>query len=140
MGLSLSFFASVIIGILAGLGVGSGGLYLVYLELFTDTPQREAQGLNLCFFVFALLSAVVYHLLRGTYREKRLLLFLPVGIGGAIVGSLLSGLVPQEVLKTILGFIFLIAGGYTLYGGMHALLERRRGLDKRRKSEYNSKR
>ena len=36
---------------LTGLGVGSGGLYLLWLTLFTDTPQTEAQGRNLIFCI-----------------------------------------------------------------------------------------
>ncbi len=138
---------SLFIGVLAGLGVGSGGLYLVYLDLFTDTPQHEAQGLNLVFFVFALLSSVAVGLFRGAYREKRLLLLLPIGMLGAALGALLSGAVPADALKKTLGVIFLLAGLYTLVGSFFAWKKRkeekqkqrkkREALDKKQGNEYN---
>lgn len=97
------------------MGVGSGGLYLVYLQLFTDTPQTEAQGLNLAFFVFALLSSVIFHLIARSYRDKRVLLAMPCGMVTAILGSYLAGIVEPGLLKKALGTVFLIAGMYTLY-------------------------
>lgn len=103
------------IGVLAGLGVGSGGLYLVYLDLFTDTPQREAQGLNLVFFVFALLLSVAVNLMKNRYRNGRLLLSLSVLIPGALLGSYLAGLFPPETLKKGLGLLFVFSGVYTLF-------------------------
>ena len=102
------------IGILAGLGIGSGGIYLIYLDLFTDTPQGEAQGLNLAFFVFALLASVLYHLWHRTYRRGDLLAFLPCGLPFAALGAYLSYLSPPLLVRKILGLIFLVAGVYTL--------------------------
>ncbi len=140
MGIGLSFLISLLIGALAGLGVGSGGLYLVYLDLFTDTPQHEAQGLNLAFFVFALLSSVIVSFFRGAYREKRLLLLLPTGMLGALSGALCSGLVPAAAAKKLLGVVFLLAGGYTVISTLVSFLQKKRqaALDKKAESEYNN--
>ena len=44
--------ASLLAAALSGLGVGSGGLLVIYLSLFTDLPQRTAQGFNVLFFLF----------------------------------------------------------------------------------------
>jgi len=111
----VGFIWALAIGILAGLGVGSGGLYLVYLDLFTDTPQREAQGLNLVFFVFALLISVAVGLVKGGYRNERLLLSLLFVIPGALTGSYLAGLFPSASLKKGLGLLFIFSGIYTLF-------------------------
>ena len=111
----VGFLWALAIGILAGLGVGSGGLYLVYLDLFTDTPQREAQGLNLVFFVFALLISVAVNLVKANYRNEKLLLSLLFVIPGALTGSYLAGIFPSESLKKGLGLLFIFSGIYTLF-------------------------
>ena len=38
---------------LAGMGIGSGGLLVLYLTLIRGTPQLSAQGFNLLFFLFS---------------------------------------------------------------------------------------
>ena len=45
-------FAAFLTALLAGMGVGSGGLFVVFLTVFLDYPQLAAQGLNLYFFIF----------------------------------------------------------------------------------------
>ena len=141
--MTVGFWIALVIGILAGLGVGSGGLYLVYLRLFTDTPQREAQALNLAFFIFALLSAVIYHMIRRTYRDTCVLLAMLTGIPGAVLGSLLSGYLPEAWLRRILGVIFIVAAVYTLFSRKNGDIfktfarKKRKKLDKMRRSSYN---
>lgn len=44
-------FAAFLTALLAGMGVGSGGLFVVFLTVFLDYPQLAAQGLNLYFFI-----------------------------------------------------------------------------------------
>ncbi len=48
-GALVAFFAAL----LTGLGVGSGGFYLLYLTEARGLAQYEAQGLNLLFFFFS---------------------------------------------------------------------------------------
>lgn len=122
----MGFLISFAIAVLAGLGIGSGGLYLVYLDIFTDTPQKEAQGLNLAFFVFALLLSVVFHLLRGTYQSRRFLASLPLTVLGAVTGSLLAGAVAPERLRAGLGLLFLLSGLYTLFRLYKQYMQKRR--------------
>ena len=51
--------ASFVIALLTGLGVGGGGLFVVFLNMFTDIPQIKVQGINLLFFIFSASSAVM---------------------------------------------------------------------------------
>ena len=39
----ISSIAALIISALSGMGVGGGGLFVIYLALLTDTPQLAAQ-------------------------------------------------------------------------------------------------
>ena len=52
----LDIIVSFAIALLSGLGVGSGGLLVIYLTLYAGTPQLQAQGVNLVFFLFSILA------------------------------------------------------------------------------------
>ena len=108
--LLISILASFLIAALSGLGVGGGGLFVIYLSLFPDTPQILAQGMNLLFFLFSAGASVTVHL------QKRHIYFGIVGIMAAagILGSLLGAqtaeAVNQDLLRKIFGVMLVISG------------------------------
>lgn len=108
--LLISMLSAFIIAALSGMGVGGGGLFVIYLSLFTDTPQLIAQGMNLLFFLFSAGASVTVHI------KERHIYFVAVGIMAAagIVGSLLgaytAGLVNQSLLRKIFGIMLIISG------------------------------
>ena len=110
----LDVVISLAIGILAGLGVGSGGLLVVYLTSFDGMEQRAAQGMNLAFFVFALGAAVLVHLRRRDLSLPILAVIISVGGVGAVLGALTAGWVDTDLLRIALGVLLLIMGGTSL--------------------------
>ena len=52
-GILLDILAGTAVAVLSGMGVGSGGLLVVYLTLAAGMQQAPAQALNLFFFLFA---------------------------------------------------------------------------------------
>ena len=52
----MNYIVPIIAGFLSGLigsmGFGGGGVLIIYLVIFTNTPQIVAQGINLIFFTF----------------------------------------------------------------------------------------
>ena len=53
--------ASFFIALLSGLGVGGGGLFVVFLNLFTELSQLTVQGINLLFFIpIGILALIIY--------------------------------------------------------------------------------
>ena len=52
---TLNIIAAFIIAILSGMGIGSGGLFTIWLTAVAGTTQLAAQGLNLLFFLYLLL-------------------------------------------------------------------------------------
>ena len=80
---SLAAFA---VSVLAGTGVGGGGLFVIYLTMICGMAQAKAQAVNLVFFISAALAALPYHL---THRKMntRLILFCTVfAIAGTLIG------------------------------------------------------
>ena len=46
----IAVVASVIAGFVSALGLGGGGILILYLTLFLDMGQKQAGGINLIFF------------------------------------------------------------------------------------------
>lgn len=106
----VTVIASFFIALLSGLGVGGGGLFVVFLNLFTDTPQLTAQGINLLFFLFSSGSAVCVHISKRHIFGTAVLVMIVFGITGAVLGSLLSNLLGQNILRKIFGIMLVVSG------------------------------
>ena len=102
--------ASFILAALSGMGVGGGGLFVVFLALFSDLPQITIQGINLLFFIFSAGAAVLVHLSRRKLFGKAVLTMTLFGILGAIAGSALTGVLPASLLRRLFG-VMLVATG-----------------------------
>ncbi len=102
--------ASFFIALLSGMGVGGGGLFVVFLNIFTDTPQLTAQGINLLFFLFSSGSAVCIHLTRRVIYTSAVITMIIFGLFGGLFGSLLSSRIPQTLLRKIFGAMLVASG------------------------------
>ncbi len=111
----IGFTAALAVGILAGLGIGSGGLFMMFLTLFEHTPQRQAQAINLLFFVFALAGSVLIHGSSHRLPLRVLAFVLATGVPGAIAGSLLAGVIHADWLRRIFGGFLIVSGLLTLF-------------------------
>ena len=106
----LSMIAALLISALSGMGVGGGGLFMLYLTLFTDTPQLSAQGINLLFFLFSAGSSTLIHLQRRQILLGVVAILAAAGIGGSLLGVALAGFLPRVLLRRILGVMLVISG------------------------------
>ena len=106
----LDFGAGILVAALAGLGVGGGGLLVIYLSLFKNIAQVEAQGLNLLFFVTAGAASFFIHVKKRRLNYKKIILIIICGSIGAVAGSVLVSFIDCAVIKKIFGG-FLIASG-----------------------------
>ena len=98
----VDFFVSVFIGTLTGLGVGSGGLFLVYMTLVRHAEQVFAQGLNLTFFVYAALSSIIVNFYKKRINVNILIYISVFGIGGVFVGSYILPFISAQIIQKIL--------------------------------------
>ena len=104
---SIAYFA---IAVLSGLGVGSGGLLVIYLTLIKDIPQLSAQGVNLVFFILASLSSLIFSFTKRHIPTGAVLIMSLFGIIGSLVGTWLASVLPPEILKKIFG-VMLVGSG-----------------------------
>ena len=100
---------------LCGMGVGGGGLLVIYLTLCRSVPQLEAQGLNLIFFI---ISASASILVRG-FRSAELKLSAVIGLLGAMAsfpGSALAHSVDVRWVRIAFGGLLIVGALLVFYG------------------------
>ncbi len=110
-------FAAFLIGILCGMGLGSGGLFVVYLTVFLGYEQLGAQGLNLYFFIFSTAAALFVHMRTRELPMKRLLYLAAFGIFGCIFGANIAQNISSGTLRTIFAILLIISGIVSLFSG-----------------------
>ena len=114
---ALNFAVALLLAVLAGLGVGSGGLYILFLGEVLSLPHGQATVGNLLFFVASLLSAVCIHIKQKRLDYPFLLQILLFGAPGAYLGFLLSQNLQRPTLRIILGVFLIVSGILSIYGG-----------------------
>lgn len=111
----LDFFVGFLVSVLSGLGIGGGGLLVIWLVLFTKTEQLAAQGINLVFFLFSSTAAMVVHLMRRTLNWRFILYLILLGSVGAILGSLIAKSTEPELIRTCFGVLLIGSGVLALF-------------------------
>lgn len=107
--------SSFLAGLLGAMGFGGGSVLIIYLTNFLTYSQKQAQGINLVFFVPCAILSVI------SYRKSHLIDFrqtLPVtmwAIGGAVIGFLILGHIPTHLLTKIFGVFLLGIGVLQLF-------------------------
>ena len=81
----VDILASLLIAVLSGMGVGSGGLLVTDLTLVHGTPQLSAQYLNLLFFIFASAASLCIHLTHRRIRPLPTLLLCLFGLSVVVI-------------------------------------------------------
>lgn len=111
----LDMVAAMVIAILAGTGIGGGGLYVIWLTAVKHLPQSEAQCINLLFFLAAASSALPFHLKKRTLPVKYITLCTLIGAAGTLLGGTLRSQLDGNTLKALFGILLVLAGIRNLF-------------------------
>lgn len=132
----VTFFLAAV----AGLGVGSGGIYLLWLKEVIGVQEGEAVFINLLFFITALLVATVIHAKEKRVDFEFLLKIILFGTPGAFLGKYLNRLFSPLLLRAFLGLFLIFSGIMTLFIAKKTKekeKENTTALDKKAKKDYN---
>ena len=110
----VDMMAAFFMGALSGMGIGGGGLLVIYLTLIRGTEQINAQGINLYFFVFASIAALFIHCRKRRIDYSLVLLLSAFGMPVSLFGGLLASATDPYLLRKIFGVMLRIAGGISL--------------------------
>ncbi|MBO5746677.1 MAG: sulfite exporter TauE/SafE family protein [Clostridia bacterium] len=106
------------------MGLGGGGVLLIYLTVFANTEQMAAQGVNLLFFLpIGLLSVIIYSIKRQIVWKTVLKMWLG-GLVGVAAGFLLAKTLDTYYLSKIFASFLVIFG---TVGFIKAIKQKRQG-------------
>jgi uncharacterized membrane protein YfcA len=114
-GLLFLFALPCLIAILSGMGMGSGGLLVVYLRLLGGDSQLALQSFNLMFFIFSSGASLAVHLPRRRIYGGALVLMALSGIIGALLGSSAAIALDGDILRKIFGYMLIATGLFSLW-------------------------
>lgn len=111
----IDFIAAFFAAALSGMGVGGGGLLLIYLTLVSGMPQHTAQFVNLCFFIAASASSLTVHVPKRKIPFAAVLLIAAGGVAGSFFGVLAASRTDPDALRVVLGSFFALSGVLSLF-------------------------
>lgn len=109
------YIASFFSGIFASLGIGGGFLLLLYLTISLGMEQKEAQLINLIFFIPIAIISVIMHYknkLIDTHSSSQCIVG---GVVGVMVAIFINSYISGDLLSKIFGVFLIIFGIKTLF-------------------------
>ncbi len=100
----------LLLGYLAGLGVGGGSLLILWLTLVLGLPQSTARSINLMFFLAAAGAVSLFRWRKGTLKLKPILPAIAAGCVTAAVFAWFSTKIDVEHFRKLFGILLLYTG------------------------------
>lgn len=104
------------IAILSGLGVGSGGLFVIWLVGAYGVSAPQARGMNLLFFVFSASAAFIFHYKNRGISLRTVAVLAVFSLLGTVIGTEVAQYVDATLLRKIFGVFLIASGAYSLFG------------------------
>lgn len=111
----ISVIAGFLSGLIGAMGLGGGGVLLIYLTLFGGVEQLRAQGINLLFFIPIAVVSVGIYAFKKQIDLKTVLFFAASGLVGSAAGVWLSGVVGGEIIGKIFGGLLILMGAFQIF-------------------------
>ena len=110
-----ALIAGILLGCLAGLGVGGGSLLILWLTLVLHMDQPTARAINLMFFIAAAAAVSFFRWKQGAVHLRKILPAILSGCVFAFLFSLLSKNIDVAALKKLFGILLLATGVRELF-------------------------
>lgn len=110
----LLFLASLLSGIISGMGIGGGTILIPALIIIFNTEQHIAQSVNLLSFIPVATVALITHIKNKNVEIKLSIKLIILGIIGAIAGSMIAAKLPSSLLRKLFGIFLFFMGIYEI--------------------------
>ena len=107
--------SSLLAGILGSMGFGGGSVLIIYLVNFLGLEQKQAQGINLVFFIPCALLSVITYKKRGTLKIRKTLPVMAFAIPGAVIGLIILKFIPTYISAKLFGGFLLVFGIWQMF-------------------------
>lgn len=105
----------LIAGIIGGMGMGGGTVLILLLTIFLGVEQHIAQASNVIFFVPTAIAAIIIFIKRKTIKFKIGIPIFLWGLGGALIGAIISSKMQVGLLRKLFGIFLLLIAIYQIY-------------------------
>jgi uncharacterized membrane protein YfcA len=95
-------------GIISGMGIGGGAILIPALGIFCGMGQREAQQINLLYFLPTAAVALFAHKSKGSIEKKGLGKLILFGLAGSVIGAVFAVQADAEWLRKGFGCFLLV--------------------------------
>lgn len=112
---ALDFIAALVIGVLAGMGVGGGGLLVLWLIFISGAEQLTAQGINIIFYICATAASLIVHLKNRKLPAGAILILSITGAAGAVGGCIVADIIDAGLLRRLFGGMLAVAGAAVFF-------------------------
>lgn len=106
----LDILAGFFSGIIGAMGLGGGGILILYLTLIKDLPQLNAQGINLIFFIPTAIVALLMHTKNKLIEWKTAFKLILAGLIGIIPGYYLINILNESILRKLFAAVMILVG------------------------------
>ena len=106
----LAFPVAIILGFLAGLGVGGGSLLMLWLTAVINMDYAVARTVNLLFFLPTALIATLFHKKQGSLEFRKVLPAIICACLSAAVFSYIGMRIDTGLVKKLFGGILILTG------------------------------
>ena len=103
-----------ITGVCNGLFGSGGGIVAVPMLQKGDVPTKNSHATSLALTLPLSLVSAFFYASEGDFQWGYALKLIPLGLAGAVLGSLLMKKIPTKLLKQIFGVLLIISGGRML--------------------------
>jgi len=105
-----SILAALGAGALGAMGLGGGGILVIYLTLALGQPQLQAQGINLLFFLPCAAISLIINGMRRLVDWKRALWIALGGLPTTLLGIWIASAIDTKWLGWIFAGLLMIIG------------------------------
>lgn len=102
--------AAFLAAVLSGLGIGSAGLFVLYLTLVAGYGQPEAQAANLLFFLLSAGAALLCHVRDRRIPWRTVGFLILCALPGAFLGAWLVRILDASLIRRLFGGMLVATG------------------------------
>lgn len=113
---------ALISGIIAGMGVGGGSIFILLSTIFNVFEHKEAQSYNLIMFIVVGISATISNLKNKKLDLKMFKKLIISVCIGSICGILLIKVINDKSLRLLFYIFMLVIGSYEIISSLKKML------------------
>lgn len=111
----IDLIAIFVSAIISSMGLGGGGILILYLSLVKNTEQLLAQGTNLLFFVPCAVTALCIYVKNKLIKFAIIIPIIFGGLVGIFIGYFLIKYINPAYIKKAFAVMLIISGIISLF-------------------------